>query len=461
MKHILSHIVAVVLLTSCSLDIPYDNQFSDPDAITTPENGRELIASGYYSLPATGFDLALMTDDFVPTYWAARNPSLANQYNWQPSALHDLSLYVWPQYYSVISTANALLERLPGIAVSSEADRREVADLTAEAYTLKAYCYFQLLRLFAADPADGLDNDGIVIKDKVTMENLPRATVGATIAEIKRLLEAAISTGHTSTDTSWLTTDAATLLLAQVELYSGDFQRAATLASSLLDKYGYGCFSSSVYRDLWTSTTCQEQIFIYNDPEQSQSYYRGIVYDTNTGDYFSVAPALATAFADTDCRKEWTICPFSSSSLGAQSFIGKYNLLRREKREIMFINKLRLSAALFTAVEAWAQAGGDDQAKAVEALNSFLAERGAEAVDTSLTGDALLKEILHQKHLEFLGEGERYFDLKHYCRLLSDSSSRIPAPGDYRWLWPIPKDEYLYNENMTQNPGWPKDSFND
>lgn len=195
MKKIISYLAAPLLLTGCSLDIPYDNQFTDPDAIATPENGRELIASGYSSLPATGFDLAVLSDDFIPTYWASRNPSLSNQYNWQPSALHDLSIYAWPQYYSVISTANALLERLPGITAATDADRREVADLTAEAYTLKAYCYFQLLRLFAADPADGLDNEGIVIKNSLTMDNLPRATVGATIDEIRRLLEEAIATG--------------------------------------------------------------------------------------------------------------------------------------------------------------------------------------------------------------------------------------------------------------------------
>lgn len=201
MRHhiILTYLAAAVTLTGCSLDIPYDNQFSDPDAIATPENGRELLASGYSSLPSLGFDLALLSDDFTPTYWAARNPSLSNQYNWQPSALHDLSLSVWPQYYSVIATVNALLERIPDINVSNDADRREVADLTAEAYTLKAYCYFQRLRLFAADPAYGLQGEGIVLKDRVPMENLPHSTVGATIDEIRRLLEEALQTGHEGT----------------------------------------------------------------------------------------------------------------------------------------------------------------------------------------------------------------------------------------------------------------------
>lgn len=27
---------------------------------------------------------------------------------------------------------------------------------------------------------------------------------------------------------------------------------------------------------------------------------------------------------------------------------------------------------------------------------------------------------------------------------------------DYRWTFPIPKAEYLYNENVSQNEGWTK-----
>ena len=166
------------MLTGCSLNIPYDNQFSDPDAITTPTTGRELLSSAYSDLPNPGFDLALLTDDFTPTYWASRNPSLSNQYNWQPSALHDLSQSIWSQYYSVIVSVNTLLERLPNISISGDADKAAVAGLTAESYTLKAYCYFQLLRLFASNPADGLNADGIILKDKVIMETNPRSSIG-------------------------------------------------------------------------------------------------------------------------------------------------------------------------------------------------------------------------------------------------------------------------------------------
>ncbi len=449
----------LMLLSGCSLDIPYENQFSDPDAITTPETGRELLAYAYNSLPNPEFDLALLADDFEPTYWAPRNSSLNNEYTWQPQALIDLSASLWTEYYEVIASLNALLERTPDIKVSSEADRTALNNLTAEAYTLKAFCYFRLLQLFASGP-DTPDADGIILKDKVAMENLPRRPIKDCIAEIRSLLTRARELGNSGANKAWITSDATLLLSAQVELYAGNCAEAAHLARELLDKYGFEVFAPQAYDALWNSTTSAEQIFIFNSPDRTGSFYQEIVYDTNSGDYFSVAPAIAAAYGPTDCRTPWSICEVTTSALGTLPFIGKYNRLRREKREITFVNKMRLSNALFTAAEALVREGQGAEARSI--MNEYLSRRGAELLADDLTGDPLMLAILHQKQLEFLGEGERFFDLKRYrATLLNTPSTRIPPAGDYRWLLPIPKDEYLYNEAANQNPEWPKSSFND
>ena len=98
-----------------------------------------------------------------------------------------------------------------------------------------------------------------------------------------------------------------------------------------------------------------------------------------------------------------------------------------------------------------------------EVINNYLAQREAPLLDTSLSGAPLLKAILQEKWKEFAGEGERYFDLKRYRKsLLSDwnlsatMKNKPIKPDDYRWLFPIPKGEYLYNENISQNAGWTK-----
>ena len=458
MKKALIYFSWLLIGAGCSLDIPYDNQFSDPDAITTSTTGRELLASAYSALPNPGLDLAILSDDFVSTYWASRDPSIQNQYNWQPTAFHSLAQNLWPQYYEVVVRSNALLERLPDITISSAADLEEVTSLEAEARTLKAYCYFQLLRLFAPIPSEGLERDGIILKDQVLMANLPRASVGQSLDEIRSELNIAINLGSTVSNRAWLTTDASTVLLAEVELYAGNYDKASQLADGILQKYGYDTFGPSIYRNLWDSTTCDEQIFIFDSPTRSQFYYNSIQYDANMGDYFALSTTIADSFESTDCRTEWTVVPYTSQTLGSVSFIGKYNLLRRNKREVSFVNKIRLSHALFTAVEAWCLSGQDT--KAVEALNNFLSQRGSSTINTALGGNALMQEILWQKQKEFVGEGERYFDLKMYRNLLT-LPSRIPQVDDYRWLWPLPREEYLYNDNASQNPGWPREVFNE
>ena len=45
-------------------------------------------------------------------------------------------------------------------------------------------------------------------------------------------------------------------------------------------------------------------------------------------------------------------------------------------------------------------------------------------------------------------------DLDRYSNFGSSVSSTVKE-GDYRWLFPIPRSEYRYNEYVNQNPDWP------
>lgn len=452
-------------LSGCSLDVPYENQFSDPDAISTPGAARELLAYAYSNLPNLEFDLSVLSDDFSPTYWA-RTTTTINTYNWQPQALQDLTITAWPQYYAVISTINALQERLPAVTVKGPAEQRLVDEIRAEALTLKAYCYFQLLRLYGPDYADSPDADAIVLKDKVAMESLPRSSVSATVSAIRGLLAEAMRVeNRTMGGTHWLTLNAARYLAAEVELYAGKYADAARYASLVIDAVGLDALAPAVYAGLWGSETCAERIFTYGNVKTAESFYISLVYDRDAGDYYAVNGTLAASYADGDCRKEWSVYPVTTSTLGYQPYLGKYNALRKQQQTISLINKLRLSGACFILAQAYCLDGQNGD-KAVDMLNDYLTRRGAAPVDDSLRGDRLLKAILTEKQKEFVGEGERYFDLKHYRNsVLSDWTVSQPAERrisatDYRWNWPIPREEYLYNDQMSQNPGWPKNSYN-
>ena len=85
-----------------------------------------------------------------------------------------------------------------------------------------------------------------------------------------------------------------------------------------------------------------------------------------------------------------------------------------------------------------------------------------EEAPADITSDALLDRILLDKQREFVGEGVNFFDLKRthlqplarLSRWGSASNANISV-DDYRWTFPIPRSEYRFNDNVSQNEGWP------
>lgn len=466
LKTYIPAVAAAIAATGCSLDIPYENQFSDPDAITTVTAARELLASAYYALPNEEYDLTKLTDDFEPTAWANSTPTVKNLYSWQPQSIIDMAQPMWSTYYTVISTANAVLERLPQVAISSEDDRRAQANIETEAKALKALCYFDLLRLFAPDYGDGADLDGIIIKDKVAMESLPRTSIGGCVTAIRRLLEPAVAAESSGSDEDgWLSNYAARYILAEVELYARNYDRAAELASGLVADLGTGVLSESSYNNLWSDNTTPARIFCYNNSKNAGSYYLGIVYDKLGGDYFSVARSIVNSYCDGDLRRDISVYETESATMGHMYYFGKYNAMRKREQEITRINKIRAAGAWFILAEAQARRPASAR-EARATLNEYLTARNAETVDDNLSGNALIARILAEKQKEFVGEGQRFFDLKR-CRrdilagwTAGQPADRRIAADDYRWSFPIPKAEYLYNENCSQNNGWPREGLN-
>lgn len=166
LRYTLAALFAAVGGSACTLDIPYENQLSDPSAITTVTTARELLASAYDRMPNPEFELSVLSDDFETTSLISRNSDLGNLYKWQTQPLTDLALSLWQSYYESIAIANAVLERTGSITPQNDSEVAQLAAVNAEAKALKAYCYFDLLRLFAPDISEGGERDGIILKEQ-------------------------------------------------------------------------------------------------------------------------------------------------------------------------------------------------------------------------------------------------------------------------------------------------------
>jgi hypothetical protein len=96
----------------------------------------------------------------------------------------------------------------------------------------------------------------------------------------------------------------------------------------------------------------------------------------------------------------------------------------------------------------------NDEAAALNDINTLRINRGLTPV--TLTGAAILEEILNQRLAELAMEGHRFHDLKRLGRdIIKDPRIGFNlAITDFRVLAPIPNQELIGNPNMQQNVGY-------
>lgn len=451
-------LLATIAITACTLDIPYENRYSDPDAINTSEKARELLATAYETLPDFAFELSVLSDDFEPTSILRKDIELANLYTWQPLQIDNLSISIWKNYYATIAISNAVLERTALIKNSKEFFK--IKQVESEAYMLKAYSFFQLLRFFASDYKDGDEKEGIPLKSKLELEFLPRAKIKTVVETIRDLINKSLEASKENTVEYCFSVPAAYYLLSELELYTGKYDKAIESALKTLDMCGgYSSLTFDSYNEIWKDKTSKERIF---SKFITNPYYTGIYLSKDQGDFLTVNTSLVSLYDLSDLRKGATIFTFNLENGTAVQCLGKYNKENKEKRNVQAINKMRISGSCFILAESLAMQGKDNDA--IKVMNHYLASRKANLLpEHGLSGERLLKTIIQEKRKEFVGEGERFFDLKRLRKtILKDwnktgaAASKIIEKDDYRWDFPIPKGEYLYNEQMTQNKGWHK-----
>ncbi len=460
MKRIAIYLFAVVLASGC-LDIKLEDQYSDPDAISTVQRARELLSSAYNSIPRIQVQLSVLSDDFIPTNLSGGYAEMLNLYNWQERAIDDFSSTVWMDYYMTVATLNALIPRLDNVQTEGAEDEAALACIRSEAYALKAFCYFDLLRLYGPVwTDDNMDKDGIILKDRLELQFLPRSSVKDCIDEIIRLLDAAADLENNATEVYYMGKDAISAIRAEVELWRGDYEAAISYGLPLLGDAA-SRWTQTDYDNMWSASDSRERLFA---PYIFDTFYTDLCYDRESGDYYILNNDIV--FEESDMREAWTVYPYTMAADTDNPRqirnLGKYNRMYYESVDVRYINTIRYSGVCFTVAEAYAR--NNQESEAVSLMNTYLEARGVPAwdeADPDLTGDALIQAVLEEKRKEFVGEGTRWYDLKRLGGDLSrysnfgNSVSSTIREGDYRWLLPIPRAEYRYNEAVTQNPDWP------
>ena len=389
---------------------------------------------------------------------------------------------IWKACYEGINRANYLEEN------KAKLDFTGKTALYGEVYFLRAYYYFELVKMFGGVPL--FTDKRLSVGDS---KKFQRATKAQVYAQIEIDLTAAIAAlPLTNSQQGRATKYAAQALLGKVYLYQDKFTEAAAMLEnvvngpfSLVTNYGNIFLqagengSESVFEVQYSNAS---PFYDWSNPGRGQGNLAvqicGIRNLTGTSPYASgwstnlPTANLAAAFAAGDTRKAvtvldieayktanagmnitYTVAPYKNTGLYNQKYLPRVGQTSGQV-ELNYLNNyraIRYADVLLMAAEANNRAAAPNDAKAQVYLNQVRARAfGDNLHNVNATGTALRTAIWDERRLELGMEGHRFFDLVRTGQAASKITGWLPNKNE---VFPIPQAE-IDISGLTQNPGY-------
>ena len=400
---------------------------------------------------------------------------------------------LWRKYYAGIYRANLLLQKIEEVQGLDPGIKGRVI---AEARALRAFFYFDLVRLFGNVP---LFTEPIAADDIFTVR---QASPEEVYDQIEQDLQAAKGSSDLPetvlpAELGRLTKGAVTALLGKVILFQSNEARmpeAAALFEEVINSGNY--FLMPDYADIfkreneWGPESVFEIQFADNRPgDYGCCFLSGPVNNATEGNYnvqffgmrdysgpvyaagwsfCPVSPELV-AFMQGDPRFQHTIidgkalkqagASYTSGYQNTDYFIKKYAPIAENAATDGVIalewadniREIRFADVLLMAAEALVRGNGDQQ-KARQYLNAVRTRVGLQPFAGNLSGEALLNGIYRERRLELATEGQRFWDLIR----TGQAEAFLPGfqAGTHEVL-PIPQLEIELSKGaLKQNPGY-------
>ena len=501
-KYMLAALVAAgTLLTSCDMDLSPVGALDDQTAIQSVNDCFRFRNGLYSSLRglSTGtyvYAPDLQADEFQATTYYGNRMGFFTSGNILSSD-GDITSY-WSSCYSIINSANYLIERMQPLLADEESlsqkDRDALARYDAEAHFVRAYVYYWLAQRFCEDysaETAQAEHKGLPL---VTVYNPTgdasaypaRSTQDETYALIDADLQVAyeglaqFEQGDQSClvpNASYLSTYAIRAFQARMALQKGDNATALSYAQEVINSGLYPLTEIKDYAAMWTNDEGSEVIFRPFMSAQELGNSTGstfLAYNEDNADYIPTFDVLSL-YGEGDVRFSafFTLWPLGDQQIPAYVFHkypGNESLKTSSTPNYMNMPKVfRASEMYLIAAEAALES---NPTLANQYLNELRAKRIEGYESATYSGVALRDAVRSERQKELLGEGFRLFDLRRWnlgfarnpehpesgvgAILVPTSSSVSYAADDHRFVWPIPSDELQTNPQMAgqQNPGY-------
>lgn len=434
-----------------ALNVEPQNNISSTKGYSTKEDAAAGLLGCYDGLQNTNYygasfpsDIDMVSNNIVEvgTYNTTYGLVAQNQI----SADNGEMATLWQSIYDTINRCNYLLEE------SDKITDQAFAKLTtqAEARTIRALCYMDLLALWGGTTAGYGYSGGAGVPLRLTPtlavgeQTMPQARASETnvAAAIRADLDFAIANLSTGTGTR-ATKNAAQALRARFELRMRNYADALKFAQQVPASSGFATAAPS------SSTSTPDAIWQLFFSATDQNLYAFYWFPSPGGrNEFDPSPGLIAAHTTGDLR-----LPINNSTATAGTTL-KY--IRTATRDDYF-NVVRYAEVYLTIAEAAAQTGA-----LITATNNLniIRKRAGLANTTATTAATLVTDILRQRRLELAYEGHYWIDLRRTNTVqssLGTGSATSPNAYDqtFRNLFPLPqRDINLAPGVLVQNQGY-------
>lgn len=488
-KYLLFIAFSAALTTSCNdaLDIVQDGELYPEGAFKTVANLRSYLNGDVYSRVNNSTEIAFTS---VFTDEVGVGPSNGGQdlqehrFQLNPTTGYPTSL--WNTHYSLINRVNRLIEFSDLVTPANAAETAQKNAILAEARTLRAHAYLQLLAFFSTDMSDP-NALGVVLSDQVydPLVVEPRLRVANSVIYnfIEEDLLFAENNLSATTDYKFVTRNLVNAIRARMYLYRKNYDLAKNYATLALAARPLTT-NPTQYRAIWTDTAQGEIIFAASRPAVGTwSNIAGTWFFNATsrsgGAFLDMGRNLYNLYAQhqTDVRFSAWVDP---SSTATSNYLSDINYV---KNDVIVIDKypgkgnqpLRNDLKMYRASEmaliiAECEVGGStpNLAAAATRVQSIRQARGTgQTTPAYATAQAAWADILLERRKELAFEGHRYIDIKRLAALAGvqgidrnitdDEIQNVPLTlpfTDYRFTLPVPQAEVAGNVTIQQNPGY-------
>lgn len=355
---------------------------------------------------------------------------------------NSMNYGVWSSAYQLIYSCNAVIEGAAASTVLSATDRSRIV---SEAVLIRSVLFFYLNRLYGDIPYP-VSTDYTVNR---TLARVPSENVLQKLEVDLLIALEGLGDTYRHAERVYPNRKVAQLMLAKVYMEQQEWSKAEPILTSVTAAglYSFQNDINKVFRKGGSHILWQLKPRSTNEAtKESYTYYFAGMPPYN----YALSSTLMSSFPAGDLRKQHWTAPVTVAG-NTWYRAAKYRNISNNTDEYSVV--FRLEEVYLLLAESLANQNKIPQA--LPYVNATRQRAGLTALNTSITKDQLLNEILDEERREFFTEmGHRFLDLKRHSKLGLLAAVK-PNWKPYHQMWPVPEKELLLNPNLNpQNPGY-------